>query len=106
MLLVLNHEYMKNTQVTCACIHVSLYTRTRVLIMHTHNIITYAQELRFSLNTFTVINLQFFSAFTFETTLTYSDQFTRQPLINVPIISTGYYRLDIFYETEWKKYKM
>ena len=29
-----------------------------------------------------------------------------QPLINVSIISAGYYRWGVFYGTEWKKYKM
>ena len=38
--------------------------------------------------------------------LTYPDQFMRQPLINVPIVSTGYYRWGIFYRTERKKCKM
>ena len=49
---------------------------------------TYAQSYIIArLNTFTVINLKFFSTFLSDT---YSDQFMHQPLINAPIISTGY----------------
>ena len=69
--------------------YIFLYTRTHVYWLYTHNN-NLCTELHYSLTKYLhCYNLHFFSPFTFETNLTYPDQFTRQLLIIVPIISAG-----------------
>ena len=61
------------------------------VIGYTHTQYNLCTKLHYSLTKY--LNLQFSSAFTFKTSFAYPNQFMRQQLINIPIISAGYKQL-------------